>query len=170
MTVWRRQTLLKACFHLHLEQTFNVFVTTGETVNSLRLSDTYASVNQAPALVQIMSSRLFATSHYLNQWWLIVNWTLRKKDFWGKFWWKFQHFHSRKCLWKFQQFWHQWVNSCYNKVTFHTVMANVPMGCLGQNIWEKVNLVIMKLDCICHRQKTYNYLDGRVLTLQENTQ
>ena len=40
-----------------------------------------------------------APSHYLNQCWKIVNWTLRNKIQWF-FLFEFKHFHSRKCIWK----------------------------------------------------------------------
>ena len=33
-------------------------------------------------LIQIMTCRHTAPSHYLNQWWVIVNWTLRNKLQW----------------------------------------------------------------------------------------
>ena len=39
----------------------------------------------------------FAPSHYLNQCWNIVNWTLGNKISVKS---KFIHFHSRKCVWK----------------------------------------------------------------------
>ena len=40
-----------------------------------------------------------ARNHYLNQWWLIVNWTLRKKNS-VKFKSKCNAFYSWKCTWK----------------------------------------------------------------------
>ena len=39
-----------------------------------------------------------APSHYLNQCWLIVNWTIRNKTS-VKFEWKQNTFYSRKCIW-----------------------------------------------------------------------
>ena len=39
-----------------------------------------------------------APSHYLNQCWDIVNWTLGNKLQWNQS--KFKHFHSWKCIWK----------------------------------------------------------------------
>ena len=36
-----------------------------------------------PSLVQIMACRLLSASHYLNHWWLIVNWALRNRFQWN---------------------------------------------------------------------------------------
>ena len=35
------------------------------------------------ALVQIITCRLFGARHYLNLWWVVVNWTLRNKPPWN---------------------------------------------------------------------------------------
>ena len=43
-------------------------------VNSLRLSNAYIHQDTKPSLVQIMPCRLSATSHYLNQCWIIGIW------------------------------------------------------------------------------------------------
>ena len=52
------------------------------------------------ALVQIMACRLYAApSHYLNQFWFIINWTLKNKLQWN-FNQNKKKFHSRKCIWK----------------------------------------------------------------------
>ena len=51
--------------------------------------------------VQIMACSLYASSHYINQCWVIVNWTLRNKLQWN-FDQKYEIFHSRKCIWKYR--------------------------------------------------------------------
>ena len=59
-------------------QTFRIAATSprGEWVNSLRPSDAYMRHQTRPSWVQIMVVAWSAPSHYLNQWWNIVNWTL----------------------------------------------------------------------------------------------
>ena len=54
----------------------HVFPITAKLVNSLRPSDAYMRQKPNPSLIQIMARRHSAPSHYLNQWWNIVNWTL----------------------------------------------------------------------------------------------
>ena len=56
-----------------------------QCINSLRPSDAYVSVI-LPSLVQIMACRLLGARHYLNQYWNIVNWTLRNKLLWNYIW------------------------------------------------------------------------------------
>ena len=50
-----------------------------------------------------------APSHYPNQYWYIVNWTLGNKLKWNINW-KFKHFHSRKCISKMLSA--KWQPSC----------------------------------------------------------
>ena len=51
-------------------------------VNSSPPSPAYMRQETGSALVQVMACRLTAPSHYLNQYWLIVNWTLMNKFQW----------------------------------------------------------------------------------------
>ena len=51
-------------------------------VNSLWPSDTIWHHRSLSALFQVMACCLLGPSHYLNLWWLIVNWILRNKPQW----------------------------------------------------------------------------------------
>ena len=51
-------------------------------INSSPPSPAYMRQETGSALVQVMACRLTAPSHYLNQYWLIVNWTPRNKFQW----------------------------------------------------------------------------------------
>ena len=48
----------------------------------------YICVGELPgsALIRVMVSRLFVPSHYLNQCWLIINWTIGNKIQWNCNW------------------------------------------------------------------------------------
>ena len=61
-------------------------------VNSLRPRDAY--------MRQETNHHWPAPSHYLNQWWNIVNWTIGNKFHGNLNKKKLIHFHSRKCVWK----------------------------------------------------------------------
>ena len=50
--------------------------------NSSPPSSAYMRQETGSALVQVMACRLTAPSHYLSQYWLVVNWTLRNKLHW----------------------------------------------------------------------------------------
>ena len=58
------------------------------------------TIDNEPALVQIMAAAWSVPSHYLNQCWFIVNWNLGNKLQLNLLQ-KFIHFHSRKCIWKY---------------------------------------------------------------------
>ena len=61
------------------------------------------------------ASMCYAPSHYQNQWWLIVRWTLRKKSFLSKIW------NWRKCNWKCRLqnvCYFVWDSELYNKKMF----------------------------------------------------
>ena len=69
---------MKYCFN-----TINyvkIMLLTNLALNSLRLRERH---QPRPSLVQIMACRLASRSHYLNQWWNIVDWTLGNKSQWN---------------------------------------------------------------------------------------
>ena len=53
-------------------------------VNSMRPNDTIRPLGSGPTLVQVLwIGTCLAPSHYLNQYWIIVNWTHRNKLQWN---------------------------------------------------------------------------------------
>ena len=83
LEIWNKRIYLnflgRIFNEMHWDEFFVILLTMNQhqLVDSLRPSDTYASVN-LPSLVQIMSP-----SHYLNQCWNIVNLCLRNKHQWN---------------------------------------------------------------------------------------
>ena len=61
---------------------YNIFTITF-TLTSSPPSATYLRQWIGWALAQIMTCRIFGSKHYLNQCWIIVNWTLRNKLHWN---------------------------------------------------------------------------------------
>ena len=73
ITAWRRpgdkplSEPMLVCLLTH------ICVTQPQWVNSLRPSDTIWRHRSGSTLAQVMACCLTAPSHYLNQWWLIIN-------------------------------------------------------------------------------------------------
>ena len=73
--------LINENHHVLLEISLD-FVLNGP-VNSSTCSAAYVRQWTGSLLLQIMACHLFGASHYLNQCWVIVNWTLKNKRQWN---------------------------------------------------------------------------------------
>ena len=84
-------------------------------------------------------------SHYLNQWWNIVNWTLKKKL---KFQSNFIYFHSRGCIWICRpQNGGQFVSASMRQITFPFITTNHIHS--SHDVLRTPRLLVNMVVCVC---------------------
>ena len=95
----------------------------------------------------VSKSVCLAQSHYLNQWWLIVDWSLRKKYLWILI--DILIFSPRKCIWQYLPNGCQFVSASVCLI----IVTNLGMVC--ENSWYSKSREFMSCEIWSLRLMSY---------------